>query len=378
MPTGLNILLLANSFHTGGFEQLMLEIMRSLPSSEIRFRLCCLKEEGTLAPEVRKIGVRVDGGFLRNRYDLAAVSRLTRALRGERFDILFVEPGRNALLVGEWLGGWLRIRRRISAIHATRHWGRKRMFRWSQLRLLARLDGIILVAPTQRDVLVREEGLDPANLAVILNGVDHRVFRPRSRGELSPLDGGPRPGEKAVGIVASLTPEKGHGVFLEAAAAVRRELPETRFYIVGEGPERPAIERKIAELGIEDAVRLTGRRRDLPEFLPRLDLLALSSHPYRETLPISTMEGMACGLPTVNTDVGSIRDLVAHEETGFIVPAGDPRRMADAFTRLLRDPDLARRMGAAGRCRIEERFTLERTVEEYRRYFLSIAGRTGA
>ncbi|MFH1681981.1 MAG: glycosyltransferase [Candidatus Eisenbacteria bacterium] len=376
MGTGLNILLLANSFHTGGFEQLTLEIIRSLHPGGIRFRVCCLKEEGTLAPEVRKAGVRIDGGFLRGTYDLAAVFRLTRALQGERYDLLFVEPGRNALLAGEWIARSLRIRKRISAIHATRQWGRKRMFRWSQLRLLKGLDGVILVAPTQKDYLVREEGLDPANLAVILNGVDHRAFRPRNRDELPPLLDGPRPGEKAVGIVASLTPEKGHGVFLEAAAAARKEVPEARFYVVGEGPERPAIERKIAELGLEGAVRLTGRRRDLPAFLPRLDLLALSSHPYRETLPISTMEGMACGIPTVNTDVGSIRDLVVDGETGLLVPPGDPREMARAFARILRDLDLARRMGAAGRRRIEELFTLERTIEDYRRYFLEIAGGT--
>jgi glycosyltransferase involved in cell wall biosynthesis len=154
---------------------------------------------------------------------------------------------------------------------------------------------------------------------------------------------------------------------------VLREVPEARFYVVGEGPERPRIEEKVRALGLGDAVRLTGRRRDLPEFLPRLEILALASHPFRETFPLSTMEGMACGLPTVNTDVGSVRDLVVDGVTGLLVPPGDPARMAEAFVRLLRDPDLARGMGEAGRRRIEREFTLDLSVDAYRRYFLGAA-----
>ncbi len=369
----MRILVLVNSFHTGGFEQLMLEIMRELGRDGFRFRICCLKEEGTLGPEIRREGIPIDSGFIHGTYDLAGALRLSRRLRGERFDLLFVEPGRNALLAGEWAARSLRIRKRMSAIHATRRWGRKRMFRTGEVRLLRRLDGVLLVAPTQRDLLVREEGLDPKNLDVILNGVDHKKFRPRAPEELPLLAEGPAPGEKAIGIVASLTPEKGHEVFLRAAAEALAEVPEARFYIVGEGPERAAIEARIGSLGLAGRVRLTGRRRDLPEFLPRLRVLALSSHPFRETLPISTMEGMACGLATVNTDVGSVRDLVVPEETGLLVPPGDADAMARAFVRLLRDEALARRLGEASRRRIEERFTLERTVEEYRRYFLRFA-----
>ncbi len=373
----MHILVLTNAFHTGGFEQLMLDLMRGL-RRDFRFRVCCLKEEGTLGPEIAREGIRIDSGLVRSTYDIGAVFRLTRLLRGERYDLLFVEPGRNALLAGEWIARSLRIPKRISAIHATRRWEKRRMFRPGEISLLRRLHGVILVAPTQRELLVREEGLDPRNLRVIPNGVDHRAFRPREAAELPPLADGPAPGEKAVGIVASLTPEKGHEIFLEAAARTRSEIPEARFYIVGEGPERESIEERIEALGLAGVVRLTGRRRDLPTFLPRLSLLALSSHPFRETFPISTMEAMASALPTVNTDVGSVRDLVVPEETGLLVPPGDAVGMAGAFVRILRDPALGRRMGAAGRRRIEERFTLERTIEEYGLYFREIAEGTGA
>ena len=84
----------------------------------------------------------------------------------------------NALLLGEALPRFVSIGKKISAIHATRRWGREKMFRSSQLRMLKRLDGVVTCAAIQREYLVREESLDPANLTVIFNGVDHEKFRP--------------------------------------------------------------------------------------------------------------------------------------------------------------------------------------------------------
>ncbi|MFH1279817.1 MAG: glycosyltransferase [Candidatus Eisenbacteria bacterium] len=371
----MRVLFLNNSFGTGGAEQLTLEIVRRLQGDEFRFHMLCLKGEGNLAPEMRKLGVTVDAGFLRGKFDLLGPRRAARHLRGEEFDLLFTGVGRNLLWASGYLARTLRIPKRITAVHATGHWGRSKMFTGDQVRILRRLDGVIACAATQGEYLVREEGVDPSNLTVIFNGVDHEKFRPWDRSGLPPAEGAPAPGEKGVGVVASLTPEKGHDVFVDAAALTIERVPEARFLVIGEGPEREKIEGRIRAKGLEGIVRLLGRRRDLPTFLPRLDLLALPSHPFRETLPISTMEGMACGLPTVNTDVGSVRDLVVDGGTGRIVPPGDPGAMAEAFAQILGDPAMGAALGRAGRRRIEEKFTLERTVDDYRRYFLRVAGR---
>lgn len=369
----LNILFLLNSFNTGGFEQLTLEIVRRLHGDGMRFRMLCLKEGGNLVPEIEKIGVEVGSGFLQHKYDLAGFFKIRRALSGEKIDILFLEPGRNALLAGEFLNRSLPIDRRISAIHSTGTWGQKHMFRSGEKRMLRALDGVITCAAIQKEYLITEEGVSPGNLTVIFNGVDPVKFQPLDRENPPPLPEGLSPGGKSVGIVASLTPEKGHEVFVDAAALTLDQVPDTCFYIIGTGPEQGKIEEQIVRKGLAGRVFLLGRRRDLPALLPRLDLLALSSHPYRETLPISTMEGMACGLPTVNTEVGSVRDLVVDGETGILVPPGDPKAMAGAFTRVLMEPGLARSMGRKGRERIEERFTLDRTVKEYRDFFHAVA-----
>jgi glycosyltransferase involved in cell wall biosynthesis len=370
----LHVVYLGNTFNVGGAEQLNLEIVRHLHGDEFTFTFLFLKREGALAGELRDRGVPIHAGFQRAALDLLGLPRLWRVAGDLRADLLFSEAGRNALLLSGPLARRLGARARISALHSTGRWGHRSAFRTLERPLLARMDGLVACAGTQRDYLVEQEGLPRRKLHVITNGVDHRRFAPREDGARTRREEGLAAEHKVVVIVASLTPEKGHEVFVGAAARVLADVPEARFLIIGDGPRRAAIERLTGELGVREEVRLLGVRRDLPRLLPACDLHVLSSHPFRETLPISTMEGMACGLPTVNTDVGSVRDLVIDGETGRIVPAGDVEALARAMTGLLRDDDRRRRMGRSARRRIEDSFTLERTIRGYADYFRRLAG----
>jgi glycosyltransferase involved in cell wall biosynthesis len=126
--------------------------------------------------------------------------------------------------------------------------------------------------------------------------------------------------------------------------------------IVGAGPDRPVVEAEIRRLGLERAVELCGPRRDVPDLLSRSDLFALASR--SEGGPLSVLEAMAAGLPVVASDVGGVRELVVDGATGTLVPAGDPDALAAALELLLADPELRRRLGAAGRERVRERFDL--------------------
>jgi glycosyltransferase involved in cell wall biosynthesis len=116
------------------------------------------------------------------------------------------------------------------------------------------------------------------------------------------------------------------------------------------------VEAEIHDLGLESVAQLSGPRRDVPDLLARSDVFALASR--SEGGPISILEAMAAGLPVVASDVGGVRELVADGATGLLVPAGDPDALAAALQRLRADPELRRRLGAAGRERVAERFTL--------------------
>ena len=119
---------------------------------------------------------------------------------------------------------------------------------------------------------------------------------------------------------------------------------------------------------------LLGLRRDLDRTLyPALDLQALVSHPFRETLPVSILEGMASGLAAVATDVGSVRDLVLDGETGRLVPPGDPGAIAGAIRALALDPARRAAYGLGARARAVEHFSLERMVAAYADLFEHLA-----
>ena len=121
-------------------------------------------------------------------------------------------------------------------------------------------------------------------------------------------------------------------------------------------PRPAAVESEVRRLGLESVVRLAGERDDVGELLAGADLFVLSSR--SEGLPLSILEAMAAGLPVVASSVGGVPELVVEGETGLLVPPGDPHALAAAMERLLDDPALRRRLGAAGRTRVSEHFDL--------------------
>jgi glycosyltransferase involved in cell wall biosynthesis len=126
--------------------------------------------------------------------------------------------------------------------------------------------------------------------------------------------------------------------------------------VVGEGPDRPELEREIARLGV--ALELVGERDDVPALLAASDVFVLSSK--SEGMPIAILEAMAAGLPIVATRVGGVPELVVEGGTGLLVPPGDVEALAAGLRQLLGDSDLRRRLGAAGRTRAEQCFDLPR------------------
>jgi glycosyltransferase involved in cell wall biosynthesis len=130
--------------------------------------------------------------------------------------------------------------------------------------------------------------------------------------------------------------------------------------VVGDGPERAQLEALAGQLGLADRVHLAGHQQDVRPWLAALDVLVLSSD--WEGMPNALLEAMAAGLPIVATAVGGVPEVVVDGATGLLVPPGDPSALAEAITRLLRDPDLRRTMGQAGRARVERRFSINETV----------------
>lgn len=163
-----------------------------------------------------------------------------------------------------------------------------------------------------------------------------------------------------VGNVAALVPHKGQRHLVDAAQLVLREIPDARFFIVGDGELRVALERQIKGHQLEKHVFLTGFRPDVLSLHKAFDVFVMSS--VTEGLGTSLLDAMACGKPIVATRTGGIPEVVVDLETGFLVPPRDRRAMAEAIISLLRDADLRRRMGQKGLQRVRALFAAEHMV----------------
>ena len=220
--------------------------------------------------------------------------------------------------------------------------------------------GYFGVAEAQRQYLVDELGYPDDKIRIIHNGVDPALFDVNTdRGVLAEF--GFAEGDPVVGILAALRPEKDHATFLRAARIVIDEMPRARFLVIGDGATRPQLEALCSELRITPNVHFAGARDDVARLLRAIDVFALSSVTV-ECFPIALLEAMACARPAVCTAVGGIPEMINDGETGYLVPPKDPQQLAARLVSLLSDPQTARRMGRAGRDRVEAEFDLDRSV----------------
>ena len=149
-------------------------------------------------------------------------------------------------------------------------------------------------------------------------------------------------------VARNLEPIYDVGTAIRAFAIVRRERPDARLTIAGDGPELRRMTSLARELGLTDCVTFTGRldREQIAALIREADI---ALNPSRvDNMPNSILEALASGIPVVSTDVGGIRHIVAHERTALLVPAGAPEPMASALLRLLGDRALATRLRANG------------------------------
>jgi glycosyltransferase involved in cell wall biosynthesis len=160
--------------------------------------------------------------------------------------------------------------------------------------------------------------------------------------------------------VGRLTAIKQHELFVEAAKAVTARDPAALFLIAGDGDRRTEIEARARAAGLAGRMRFLGWRRDLAAIYAATDVFVLTSR--NEGTPVALIEAMASGVPGVSTNVGGVRDVIADEEMGVLIPAEQPEGLAAAVERLFADPARRAAMGARGRTHVLARYTDDRLV----------------
>jgi glycosyltransferase involved in cell wall biosynthesis len=226
-------------------------------------------------------------------------------------------------------------------------------------RLASRYRFIAAVSEVARQSAEREIGLPAERLVTVHNGIAC------SADAAPPAPGGGTP--LVLITVGRLAAVKNQGLMLQALAELRRSGVAARLVVVGDGPERDALSRQAAELGVSSDVSFAGFRKDVGSLLASADMFLLSSR--YEGVSIALLEAMRAGLPVVATSVGGVPETVADGETGLLTPNDDAPAFAAAVRQLALDAGLRRRLGAAGHTRLQQHFSLESTARRYRELY---------
>ena len=212
---------------------------------------------------------------------------------------------------------------------------------------------------TVRDFTVPEERIE-----VIPNFVDTTVYRPGlepcHREALAPE------GEKIVMHISNFRAVKRAEDVVSVFAKLTAKLP-SRLVLIGDGPERPRVLMRADELGVRDRVLFLGKHTSVHELLACADLFLLPS--ASESFGLVALEAMACGAPVVASNVGGLPEVIEHGTTGYMFDIGDIDGMAEAGLRIMGDDDHWRSLSEAGRAVANERFSAERVVPMYERYY---------
>jgi glycosyltransferase involved in cell wall biosynthesis len=236
--------------------------------------------------------------------------------------------------------------------------------------LARRTDLLLAVSPQVRDDLVALGVGRPSQVEVVPLGLDLDPFLAVDghsgalRRHIGVTDDTP-----LVGIVGRLVPIKEVSVMLSAMPL----LPGVHLAVVGDGVQRPALEREAAALGLSDRVHFTGWWRDMHEVMADLDVVALTSR--NEGTPVALIEALAAARPVVGTAVGGVPFVVEDTRSGFLVSAGDEVALSDRIRRLLDDPALRGWMGEHGRASVADRFGSQRLVADVRAAYAELLAR---
>ena len=236
-------------------------------------------------------------------------------------------------------------------------------------------DRIVVIGDGQRDEIASYGVAPSRKLDAIRLGLelDQFLHAEDARGSLR-QELGVGPTIRLIGIVARLVPIKDHEVFFRAAARVREAEPLAQFVVVGDGERRADLETLVDRLAIRRAVTFLGWRRDMVSVYADLDVVALTS--LNEGSPVALIEALAAARPVVSTRVGGVPEVVIDGVTGLTVPPANPAAVADGILNLLRDRDLAARLGSAGRRHVYPRYDASRLVDDVRDLYLrELAGR---
>ena len=341
--------------HFLGGPQQVVYLIDALNERGIENILVCPPDSG-IDGVARGHGIRVQNLFCAGDLDLPFAYRLTQFIRREEPDLVHCHSRRGA----DMLGGLAASFADVPAIVSRRVDN-------TELRLVAGLrykpfQKIIAISAAIADVLV-ERGIQPGRIETIRSAVDAEALAGPPDCDAFRREFGIRKDAFTLAAAGQLIPRKGHRFLLQALADLKARYPRLRLVIFGEGYLGNPLREQAASLGLGGVVQFAGFREDLDDFIGCFDLFV---HPASaEGLGVAVLKASAAGVAVVGCDAGGLREAVVDGETGLLVPAENPDALGAAIASLVDDDERRASLGAAGRERMQNEFSIARMANQH-------------
>ncbi|MGH8233155.1 MAG: TIGR03088 family PEP-CTERM/XrtA system glycosyltransferase [Rhodanobacteraceae bacterium] len=354
---------------TGGMEHMLVKLINHT-HPRYRHAVVCLEGYGALRDQIEFADVPCLALNKKPGKDWGCYFRLWRVLRNLNPDLVHTYNigALDAVPVAR-LAGVRRVVHAERGRDAADPRGESRKYRLLRRWFLPFIDRYLAVSRDLQDWLIEKVGIPPSRVVCIPNGIDAMPFvaAANQRGARPLLGSFAPPGTVLIGTVGRLDAVKDQAGLISAFRNLCEALPQAReslrLVLVGEGPQRSALESQIARTGLSARILLLGNRRDVAALLVEFDVFVLSS--VAEGMPGVLLEAMASGLPVVATVVGGVGEVVVPGVTGTLVPPSDPKALAKALANYVVDTRLRTQHGAGGRGCVMTQFSLQSMVSAY-------------
>jgi len=355
----------------GGSEVFAMELLNRVDKNAFQLVLCCI-DTGNLTDMLKEIAEENGHEFVTEKYmkkfriDIKAILRLRGVIKSRKIDVVHVTSGYTAI-AGTLASLWSKVPI-IYTIQMPVQFSRKTKLFFAILGLRINLhiaaSNAIAYSVDRGGFIFPLRKIDQ----IIYYGVDLQRFKPLDSDNAKRLLG--LYGYTIVGSVGRLIPRKGYYYLLCAMPKIKETLPDAKIVLTGDGEEERNLRLLARQLGIQKDVIFLGTRRDIPEVVSSFDVFVLPS--LSEGLGIVILEAFALGKPVVASKVEGIPEMVINVENGFLVPPGDSDALAEKIITLLKDPELAARLGQNGRRLVEEKFNVDDMVKKYESLYLGL------
>ena len=368
-----SVLHFTNSTLWGGVEEHICGLLRNLSRSLFRAHLVCSPENFERFRAGCPEDVEVTRLALGSPWDVVGAVRLARLLHREKFDIVHSHMFWSSLFASPiaWACGVPVI---VETLHGTEAWRTGWKAKSNIDRVITRfVSKYVAVSTSDAKFLVNKKHVPADKIAIIRNGIDLRRFSVSQNARKAIREKlGFKEEDQVLIMVARFHAGKGHAVLLTAMRQLLSVYPKLKLICVGEGDGETEIRRLRDELELANHVTLAGYQPNVPEWLKAADINVLPS--FYEGFPLTILEAMASGLPTVATYVGGIPEAIEDGVSGILVPPGSAEKLADALSFLLSETETRERMGEAASLRASQRFGIEQQVRDTEKMYLELCG----